>query len=451
MVTESVLLSCIAGCLGLALAGWGVQFLAALGPQDIPRINEITVDTRVLAFTLGVSILAGVLFGLVPAIRFSRSQPNASLTVNARAASLRSRSRGVLVIAEFALAMILLTGAGLLIRSFLAVLSVDPGFRAERVLASRLTVRNPATYGEILERIREIPGVLAVGGINGIMMLGGSLDPDRSSLVTVTKGDAFRALGIELLKGRFFEDHDSLANAPGVALVNEAYARRFWPGENPLGKKIGELTVVGLIKDTRNNGLERRSVPQFFPAPGPNVKVPGFLVVRTIGDPRQLAASIQAAVRSVDKTAVLWNVETLQDQLDKYTAQRRFQAYLLGLFSAIALILAGVGIYGLLHYSVTQRTREMGIRMALGARSHNVQRMIIREGLVLAGGGILLGIGGAFAATRTISSLLFGVTATDPFTFMAVALALIAIAAIACYVPAQRATKVDPLIALRCE
>jgi predicted permease len=445
VLTESVVLSVGAGCLGLALAAWGIRTLAALGPQDIPRLDEIGVDPAVLTFTAAISVLAGIGFGLAPAIRVS----------GRLAQSARVRPRGALVVAAFALAVMLLTGAGLLIRSFRAVMSVDPGFEAERVLTLRATFRNPRMYPEAMARLREIPGVAAVGAINGVMFPVSPGNSEGMRVWTATAGDAFRALGVSLVRGRFFNERDELPDALPVVLVNETLARRTWLSEDPIGKQIlgnaNSMTVVGVVKDLRNQGIERSPVMQAFLPPGPRSKPPAILVVRAAGEPAQLIPAIRKTLRTLDPSAVLWNITTLADQIGEQTSQRRFQSYLLGLFAAIALVLAGVGIYGLLHYSVAQRTREIGVRMALGARASDVVVMVVREGLVLALSGVALGVAGALLLMRTIASLLFGVAPNDPVTIAAASGLLTTIALVACYIPARRATRVDPLLALRCE
>jgi putative ABC transport system permease protein len=458
MLTESAVLALAAGSLGVLVASWSVPALVMLAPNDIPRLDEVAIDTRVLAFSAGLSVLAGLIFGLLPAIRISRSNPAESLAGNSRTSSARSRTlRKVLVVAECSLAVVLLAGAGLLIRSFLAVLAVDPGFQPDRALTLRLSVRDPKFVDQVMDRTRALPGVTAVGTFHGQMFFrgGASLlnDPDER-VWTATSGDAFKALGIQLLKGRFFSEQDVQADSPPVALVNEAMARRYWPDEDAIGKAIPfrgqQIVVVGLLKDIRNTGLETRAIPQIFPAPQPG-RHGAYLVTRTTGDPLQLLADMRGIVQSLDRRAALWSVSTLQQQLDENISQRRFQTYLLGLFSAIALVLAGVGIYGVLHYSVAQRTQEIGIRMALGAQAGHVVRMVVREGMALVLVGVILGLGGAWVLMRLIASLLFGVTPTDPVTFTAVTIVLTVVALIACYVPARRATKVDPMVALRYE
>ena len=459
MLTESAVLALLGGALGLLVAAWGVPALLLFAPQNIPRLDDVVIDGRVLAFNVVISALAGLVFGVLPAIRLSRSHPAEALAGTARTSTgVRARSlRRVLVVAECSLAVVLLTGAGLLIRSFLAVLAVDPGFQPNGVLTLRLSVRDPIFVQQVIERVSALPGVKAVGTFHGQMFFdgGANLANDPTARVwTFTSGDAFQALGIPLVKGRLFTERDGQADAPPVALVNQTMAGRSWPDEDPIGKKIPfrgqEITVVGVLKDIRNTGLERQPVPQIFPAPQPG-RLGAFLVVRTTADPQQLIGDVKSIVGSLDKQATLWSVSTLEQQLDENTSQRRFQTYLLGLFSAIALALAALGIYGVLHYSVAQRTQEIGIRMALGAGASDVVRMVVWEGMMLALVGVTLGLAGAWALMRTIASLLFGVTPTDPATFTAVAFVLIVVALIACYVPARRATRVDPMVALRYE
>jgi len=468
MLTESAVLALIAACVGLPLAAWGVDLLVRLGPQSIPRLNTVTIDGRVLLFTIGVSVLAGFLFGLVPALRM----PGGEWGKTAK----RTRLRGVLVVGEFALAMLLLTGAGLLIRSFLGVLAVDPGFDPKGVLTLRMGFRNPAQIREAMDKIRALPGVQAVGTINGIFFEAGPKaigvgtfhevegrpmeprDQWKPLVITPNSGEVFRALGMRLLKGRLPDDRDD-ERSPAVVAINETFARRFWPGENPLGRRFKStfrtgtmewITVVGVVQNLRNMGLEKEPVSQMFPSekqgkPGAN------LLIRTSTDPLALIAAVRRIVREIDPRSVVWEIATLEQQLADQTAQRRFQAWLLGLFSAIAVVLAGVGIYGLLHYSVAQRTREIGVRMALGARGGDVMRMVLREGMLLAVVGVGVGIVAALALTRLIASLLFGVAPDDALTIGVVATLLLMVASTACYIPARKATRVDPMTALRCD
>jgi putative ABC transport system permease protein len=468
MLTESAVLALIAGAIGLPLAAWGVQLLVRLGPQNIPRLSTVTIDGRVLLFTIGVSVLAGLLFGLVPALRMPGGDRDK--------AAKRTRLRGVLVVGEFALAMLLLTGAGLLIRSFLAVLAVDPGFDPKGVLSLRMSFRNPAQIREAMERIRALPGVQSVGTINGVFfqtgpkaMGVGSLrevegrppeprDQWKPLTITPNSGEVFRALGMRLLKGRLPDDRDD-ETALAVVAINETFARRFWPGEDPVSRRFKAsfrsgtpewVTVVGVVQDMRNMGLEKEPVAQMFPSEKQS-KPGAYLLIRTSTDPLNLISAVRGVVRGIDPRGVVWEIASLEQQLADQTAQRRFQAWLLGLFSVIAVVLAGVGIYGLLHYSVAQRTREIGVRMALGARGGDVVVMVLREGMLLATVGVSVGIVAALALTRLIASLLFGVAPNDALTIGAVATLLLMDACAACYIPARKATRVDPMTALRTE
>jgi len=491
LFTESALLALASGILGLALAAFGLRALIAFAPGDIPRLNEARLDASVLAFTIGISLLAAILFGLLPAWKASQRDPQESLKSAARGpgapVSLK-RTRDVLVVAEFAMAIILLTGAGLLVRSFLAVQSVDLGFQPEQVLAMRITMpagtpqsRVLALHDEVLERLATLPDVKAVGAISDLFELGGvgnlglrAIDghvpepPDKWTplIWQSVSGDYFQAMGASLLRGRWFTSQDG-PNSPLVAVIDENMARRYWPNEDPLGKRFkGQdprghnddwVTAVGVVRNMRRNGLERESVPHVFqwykqcePA-DLRSSAPPDLVVRTTGDPLRAAASLRALVRSLDATAILSSVTTMKEQLSEQLSPRRFQTSLLGLFSLMALVLAVVGMFALLHYSVAQRTHEIGVRIALGAQRNQVLRQVLCEGLRLAVAGVVIGILGAVALTRLISSLLFGVRATDPASFATVAGLLILVALLACYVPARRAMRVDPMVALRYE
>jgi predicted permease len=485
LLTENAVMAIFSGILGLFLASVGVRALVALGPPDIPRLNEAGLDIGVLAFTLGISLFAAVLFGLAPALKMWQNGPNESLKSGCRAASgsvdLR-RTRGVLVIAELALAVILLTGAGLLVRSFLATEAVNPGFRPEHVLTMQVTwptgtsdVIRSGLYKRVLENVRSLPGVQAAGGISDLFEMGPPMilglrsiegrapEPREKWTPLIWKsvsGECFRALGTPLLRGRYFADEDG-PNSPLVAIIDQATARRYWPGEDPIGEHFkGQdprgrnddwLTVIGVVGNMRRSGLDRRPTPHIFEWYRQSEDAPAYLVVRTVGDRRALAASLRSAVRSVSKTAILSPVTTLDEQLSDQLSVRRFQTWLLGLFSLLALVLASVGIYGVLHYSVGRRTHEIGIRMALGAQKHDVVRLVLTGGISLTAIGVGIEIGGALALTRFLSSLLYGVKPTDPLTFIAVCLILIAVALLACYIPARRATKVDPMVALRYE
>ncbi|HTS24728.1 MAG TPA: ABC transporter permease [Bryobacteraceae bacterium] len=479
VLAESVLLALGGACLGLPLAVWGVDALVAIGPRDIPRLDEVRVDGSTLLFTMAIALLTGILFGVVPAFKAARQDSGVGLATGLRSGWMGPgwrKHRGVLIVAEVSLATVLLTGAGLLVRSFLAVLGVDPGVRSRNVITMEWRLEQDEDFLErTIARIRAVPGVDAAGAINDIFFpnpdgpKGGDTlevveghaqearDQWKPLYVTPTTGNVFQALGIRLLKGRYFLETDT-AKAPLAVIINETMAHRFWPGEDPVGKRFKGypgskdwVTVIGLVQDVRNLGLERQAASQMFAAPRQFKKPGHILVVRGTLPPTQLAANVKAVVQSMDRRAVLGKVATLDQLLDEQTSRRRFQSYLLSLFSVLALVLSGVGIYGLLHYSVAQRTNEIGIRMALGARPRDVIRMVAGEGLALMLFGVGLGSLAALALTRAISSLLFGVKPADPVTFAAAALLLAAVAMIASYVPARRATRVDPTKALRSE
>jgi predicted permease len=479
LFTESAVLAISSGCLGLALAVVGIRLLVAFGPPDIPRLEQAGLDAGVLAFTLAVSLFAAILFGLAPAWRISRSDPNESLKSAGRGAPGATRTRNLLVVVEFALSVVLLTGAGLLVRSFLAVEAVDPGFRPEQVLTMQVTLpagtsmaRRVALDELMMERIRSIPGVQAAGGINGLLTgnpatfglrnVDGKAPESQVRWTplewTTIRGDYIQAMGSQLLRGRFFSERDA-KGTPLVAIVDESVARRYWPGEDPIGKRFkgfdargrGDewLTVIGLVRDMRRHGREREPAGHIYQWYRQSDQATPDLVVRTTGDPKALAATLRNVVRGLDQTAILSPVKTLEQQLAGQLSPRRFQTGLLSLFSLIALLLASVGIYGVMHYSVTQRTHEIGIRMALGARPADVLRMVIRQGLALALTGLGVGLAGAWWLTGALASLLYGVTPADPPTLLTVSFLLIAVAVLASSIPAWRAAKVDPLLALR--
>jgi putative ABC transport system permease protein len=386
----------------------------------------------------------------------------------------------VLVAAEFALSVVLLTGAGLLLRSFLAIEAVEPGFRPEHVLTMQITLPASASAARraeldelTLERVRAIPGVLAVGAIN-ILFDGQPSDfriravdgrePDHTTgplTWNTIRGDYMQAMGARLIRGRFFSERDNV-DSPLVAMIDETMARRYWPGEDPVGKRFKGFdqrghndewsTVVGVVADMRRHGREQQPAAHIYQWYRQSVdQGTKDLVVRTARDPKALAGMLRNVVRGLDRTAILSPVTTLEQQLSEQLAPRRFQTWLLSLFSLIAMMLASVGIYGVMHYSVAQRTHEIGIRMALGARAGSVVRMVIVQGLQLAAIGLGAGLAGAWWLTRLLAGLLFGVTASDPVTFAGVAVVLMAVAVVASLIPAWRAARVDPLTALRCE
>ncbi len=487
LFTESLTLAAIAAALGLVVAVVAIQALVRFAPAGIPRLDEARVDVGVLAFTGALSMCTAVLFGLVPAWKISRSDPSDALrsgTARSGHAASATRLRGLLVIVEFALAVLLLAAAGLLVRSAVAIRAVDPGFNADRILTMRIAMpaatpdrRTRALADEVRQRLRTLPGVRAVGAIDAVFELGAianfglrSIDGRQLSegpatwsaplsLKTVS-GDYFQAMGAPLLRGRLFSDDDD-PKSPLVAIVDESMARRYWPRQDPIGQRFkGQdhrgvhddwITVVGVVGDMRRHGLDRQPTAHVYLPQRQEGSVTPDLVVRTAGDPKAVAASVRGVVRSLDATAILSPATTLEQQIDLQLAPRRFQTWLLGLFSLVALVLAGVGIYGVMHCAAAERRQEMGIRMALGAQRRGVVGMMLRDALMLAAVGLAAGLLGALWVTRLIANLLFGVTPADPLTFAVVSVFLMAVAAGASVLPAWRAARVDPLVALRSE
>jgi putative ABC transport system permease protein len=480
LLTESALLSLLGGAVGLLIASWGIRAILSFSPPNIRNLDSVTIDTRALAFTTVVALLTSLLFGLAPALKISQTRPGAALKEgrNASGGASGRRMRSILLITEFSLAVLLLAGAGLLLRSFSKLQAVDPGFDPARALLIQLTpARNSAAdqwrvfYQQVSERIAALPGVEAAG-LTSEIFIGGNPDglitieggaPDGSATARIPfRGDVIsqgllETLRVPLRKGRFFNAHDSQAAVP-VTIINETMARRFWPGEDALGKrfKIGPaqstnpwLTVVGVVGDMRRQSLERQPIAQIFQ---PYLQSPErrlILLIRATGEPIRLAPVVRSEIRALDKTVLVNGIATLESQLDQRVAERRFQTWLLALFSALALLLAAVGVYGLMSYTVTQSAREFGIRMALGARPRDVVRLVVGRGLALSATGVVIGLAAAFALTRVLAGLLFGVTATDPTTFLVAPLVLLLVALLACFAPAWRATKVDPMVALR--
>ena len=481
LLTESLLLSVLGGGLGLLLALWGVELLTSLSPADIPRIREVGLNARVVLFTLIVTLATGVIFGLAPALQASKTDINEALKEGGRGSGegrRRGRLRGALVISEVALSLILLVGAGLLAQSFRRLLDVQPGFDAENLLTMDVVPRG-ARYPQPEQRVRffhdflqqaaRTPGVRAVGLVDPLPLNGNfeawdfriegrpPLAPGEAQVADrrLVSADYFRAMGIPVRRGRAFTEHDG-RDAPQVVVINESLARRHFAGEDPLGRRLvlGRTAreIVGVVGDVRHAGLDEPTSPELY-VPFTQMN-PGRLTVvaRTAGgDAGAIASSLRAVIRQTDKESPVYNVRTMNDLLSASVAGRRFNLILLGLFAGAALVLAALGIYGVISYTVTQRTHEIGIRMALGARPGDVLRMVVRQGMALALAGVALGLVGALALTRLMASLLFGVSATDPATYLGVALLLAAVAFVSCLVPARRATRVDPMIALRYE
>jgi predicted permease len=481
LLTESVLLSAVSGLIGTLLAFGGIRLIRDFGPRTLPRLNDATLDLRVLGWTLAISLLAGILVGLAPAITTLRRNLRSYGEEGGRnvtgGAAIR-RIRGALVVAEFALAIVVLVGAGLLLRSWWHVKRIDPAFTPQRVLMMELntpttfraSAQRAELYERVLEQIQVVPGVESAG-IIGDMFIGNpgerlltveGDDGTVSDRLRFTRDevsrDFFSTLGTPLLRGRFFSIGDG-PQAPRVAIINEAMARRAWPGRDPVGRrfKLGPrdsdrpwYTVVGVVGDMRRQAPEREPIPQIFEPLAQNSPRGVDIFIRTSSDdPLAMAGALRVAVHRVEKQAPVYGITPLEAQLGMFLAQRRFQTSLLTGFSLVALLMAAVGIYGLIQYSIATRTQEIGLRIAIGAQAGDIFRMMIGEGLRLSLAGLALGLVASWWLGRAGSSLLYGVTATDPLTFLTVPLLLTAVATAACYLPARRATRVDPIVALR--
>jgi len=483
LLTECVVLSLIGGLLGSLLAYLGVTLMISLGSSGIPRADEIAISGEVLLFTLLISLLTGVAFGIVPAFQSSRSHLTEDLKESRKGASgsvRHRRSLNALVVIEIALALMLVAGAGLMMRSFRSVLGIDPGFDPHNVLTFSAslplaTYKDQREHLEFFERalakIQALPGVETAAGTFRVPITGFATAIFSVQGKPVATGQApiadyrvitvgyFRAMGIRLQKGREFTERDNAA-APDAVIVNEELARRSWPGEDPIGKRLQiatELTrwreVVGVVGNARLSGLEARVDPAIYvPFPQnswPNALRNSFIVLRTTTDPQSLIPAIRRELRSVDPTFPITQVRTMDETINDSLSQRRFNTVLLTLFAFLAVALAAVGIYGVMSYTVSQRTREMGIRIALGARQSDITKLVTSSGARLAALGIALGVVAAAILSRLISSLLFGITATDPVTFVFTAVLLGAVTLLASYIPSRRAASADPIAALR--
>jgi putative ABC transport system permease protein len=486
-LTESVLLAVLGGGLGLLLASWGVGGLVAMFPPtisnlNIPRVDTIPIDDKVLGFALCASLLTGVIFGLAPAFEACRLNPNESLKEAGRslASSAQGRRfRSALVVSEVALSLILLSAAGLLMKSFLHLLQGDLGFDSNHVLTLRVWLpqykyktdpQQRAFSSQVVEKIRSLPGVQSVGAVTflplsgwwgqrGFTIEGRPVSPQNPQPAVVWSSvttDYFRTLGIPLVKGRFFSGRD-IDEAPGVAIISKGLARQFWPTEDPIGKRItleGQRSpreIVGVVGDVRQFGLVSEPRPEIY-IPFDQATTPLIcFAVRTASDPINLANAVRHEVWAVDKDQAVSHVMTMEQLAAESLAPQRISLLLIAIFAALALILAAVGLYGVLAYSVTQRTHEVGIRMALGAGAGDVLKLVVGQGLILTLLGVAIGLAASFGLTRFLSSLLYGVRPTDPATFAGVSLLLTGVALAASYIPARRATKVDPMVALRYE
>ena len=485
-LTESVLLALFGAGLGLLLALAGIRIMKIFIPSTISQVEAIHIDARVLIFTAVVAVLTGIAFGLAPAIHGSHLNLNDTLKEGGRdsAGGMKgNRARGLLVIGEVAVSFVLLVGAGLLINSFFHLRNLDPGFRADHLLTMKVDLsegkypdrdRRTAFFDELIRQVRALPGVqsAAVAGnlpltYNGDSMtisVEGVPDPppdQRPDVIFRAVGpDYFGTMGIPIIRGRDFTDEDK-TDAKDAVVISEKTAQHFWPGQDPIGKRLkpGSSTtnfpwreVIGIVKDVRQNDLiAPPKMQMYFNYRQLKDLAANALVVRTSIDPMSLAIPVRNAIWSVDKDQTVADIDTMDNIVAEAVARQRFSMLLLGLFAILALLLASVGIYGVMSYSVAQRTREIGIRIALGARRADVLQMTVKQGLKLVGVGMMIGLAAAFLLTRLLASLLFGISATDPITFVGISVVLLAVAILASYVPALRATKVDPITALRAQ
>jgi predicted permease len=492
---ESLLLALLGGAAGLLLAFWGIHVLLALVPASMPRADSIGLDARVLLFTAVVSILTGIVFGLVPALQSSALNLRDALQESGRGSGeslQRNRLRSALVGSEFALAFLLMIGAGLMVRTFFALRAIDPGFQPHHVLTAVVSIAGSeeaqpqkrfAFYQQVLHRVAALPGIESVSAINHVPLAGDTWGfpfaiegrpPSRpgespNAVYRVVFPGYFRTMGISLLRGRDISESDSM-NAPGVVIVNDRLARRYWPSEDPIGKRITLddtsekdrtwLTVIGVTQDAKQD--------EWTAAPRAEMYLPLLqsrfylqepsghfeyitLVVRTSGDPAAIANDIKSSIAALDKNVPVSEIETMDQAVDDLNAQPRFELWLLTGFAVLAVLLAALGIYGVMSYSVSRRTHELGVRMALGATHGDVIKLVVRQAMMLALVGSACGLTAAVLLTRMMSGLLYGVRPTDPFTFGGVLLLVSAVALAASYIPARRATRIDPVSALRCE
>jgi len=483
LITESLLLALTGALVGLALAVWGMGALRRFAADQIPLLGQSRIDGRVLAFTIAIALLAGVLFGLAPAVRGARVRLQDALKEGGRggASAASRRLNNAFVVAQFSLSLVLLVGAGLLLRSFQRLLAVDPGFRAENVVAARLSLpgrRYPSDtlvrgfYERLLPQLRVLPGVRAVGLAQRLPFTGGnpqntfvvegreprSGEPQTVANVRQVTPGYFAAIGTPVLRGRVFAETD-VVGAPPVAVVDETLARRYWPNADPIGKRIKRggapnaewMTVVGVVPNVKHRSLTETPDLWLYEPFGQVTNWGNYLVVRAGGDPANLISAIRSEVAAIDPTIPLFDVQTMEQLIDRSLATRRLTNALLAGFALTALLLAAIGIYGVMSVSVGSRIREFGVRLALGAQGRDVVRLVVGEGMLLVAIGTILGLVGALSLKHVLSGLLFGVGVLDPVTLAVVPLILAAAAVTACYLPARRATRADPMAALRAE
>jgi putative ABC transport system permease protein len=477
LLSESLLLAISGGAAGLLLAWHLVELLLSIASDNLPRAQDIRLDTRVAGFTLVVSLLTGIVFGLLPAFQASKINFAEALKEGGRGSDglLRRRLRGFLVVGEVALAFVLLIGAGLLIRSFARLTEVDPGFDPRGILMMNVWPQPPkytnsqanAFHQRTLELVRALPGVEAAAMVHPAPLSGesrstsfgieGRPSPTQEPFdagLRIISPEFFKTFRVPLVKGRLLAESDD-AKAPPVVVVNESLARIYFADEDPLGKRMiisGKTrAIAGVVGDVKHSALDEEAKAEFYLPMAQSTRRNLSLAVRASGDPVQMVAAVRGQVRAADKEIPIFNLQIMERLVDKSVALRRFNMLLLGVFALVGLALAAVGLYGVISYTVTQRTREIGVRMALGAQRADVLRLVVGEGMKLVLIGALLGLGGALALTRLMKSLLFSVSSTDPLTFIVIAALLLGVALLACWIPARQATKVDPMIALRHE
>jgi len=484
LVTESVVLGVLSGLAGLLIASWGTRALLAIAPEGIPRLGEVRLNGTVFAFAVGVASLCGVLFGLAPALRVAGLPLVEGLKEGRGGAGVsQRRTQRALVVCEIALALILSVGAGLMIRSMAALTSVNPGFAPTELVTFQLKLperrydtpqKITALYDALRARLEADPAIRSVGSSTSLppdvnamtdsfVAEGQQIPPNQSPpvapLVFVDE-HSFKTLGVPLVAGRFFDERD-VPGGPLVVIVNETLARRYFPGGNALGRRLKQggaarpnnpwMEIVGVVGDVKYSGLNAPPEPAFYLADRQQPFIRRFVMVRTAADPRSALNSIRAAVSALDRDVPVARLYTIDQLMNESVAAPRFRTTLVTVFAILGLVLAAIGIYGVMAYTVSERARELGVRVALGATTRDVMRMVLAEAFALAAAGVVLGVAGAVATTRLMAALLFGVTPTDPATFVSIAGILMAIALAGSYVPARRATRVDPMTTLRSE
>src|SRR6185503_13061737 len=479
LFTESLVLALIGGVLGVIIAQVGGRLLVQLASGQLPRAEDVGLDARVLAFTFGLSIVTGIAFGLVPAIRASSPELQQSLREGTRGStSAGGGLRNTLVVAEVALAMILVCGAGLMTRSFVKLLRIDLGFHPDHRVALNYSINTARhatgpdmreTYRQMLEKVRGVPGVIAAGAVRDLPfhgdgetvplvppgMSGVPADKRPSATMMFTSDGFFNAMGIPLIAGRDLSQQDR-AGAPVVFVVNQAFAKKYLGGANPIGQMVSfgdssHYAIVGVVGDVRQESVDETPTPRIYASVYQVFRVKTNLVVRTQGDPAAMIKRVEDAIRTVDPQQTFTSAFTMDEAIGVAVARPRLLTVLLGIFGAIGLVLGALGLYGVLSYLVNQRTREIGVRVALGAQSRDVLGMVVGRGLTLASVGVVVGLVGALILTRLMQGVLYGVTSSDPLTYTVVAVVLLVVASLASWVPALRAAHVDPLVALRAE